>query len=285
MDVVYGYYQLYFVVVLLQLYLVFPFVLRLLRRSRHHIVVMVVSGLFALLLAADLHSTQYFGAVGEATRWIASKWPWARDPLTYQEQFVAGILVALHFDQVRQFVERWYRQIILGAVLIGVIATMWYLVAVWTGSTPGRASDLYQPVAFLWFTAAVAALECATWLWYRRVANRHTTRFKYLSAEYLAGLTGGIFFCHVLFINLVRSALDNSGFASHLGWAGTVGVTLVVTLSVSALFTSLMLRTPLRWVLCGPVRAEQRAHLDVPEGEWPDPLPRPASSAPEPVPA
>ena len=43
---VFGYYQLYFVVVLLQLYLVFPLLLRLLRASKHHVAVMVVSLLF-----------------------------------------------------------------------------------------------------------------------------------------------------------------------------------------------------------------------------------------------
>jgi peptidoglycan/LPS O-acetylase OafA/YrhL len=283
-DLVFGYYQLYFVVVLLQLYLVFPLVLRLIRASRHHIAVMVVSGAFALLLAADLHYTQYFGAVGHATRSIESVWPFARDLLTYQEQFIAGILVALHFDQVRRFVERWYRQIIAGAVLIGIIATMWYLVAVWTGSGTGRASDLYQPVAFLWFTAAVAALECATWIWYRRKTSMRAARFRFMSAEYLAGLTGGIYLCHVLFINLVRSALGASGIGPHLGWAGSVAVTFVVTISIAALFTSLILRTPLRWVLGGPVRADQRARLD----EWVErsghssSLPSPV---PEPIPA
>jgi peptidoglycan/LPS O-acetylase OafA/YrhL len=283
-DLVFGYYQLYFVVVLLQLYLVFPLVLRLIRASRHHIAVMVVSGAFALLLAADLHYTQYFGAVGHATRSIESVWPFARDLLTYQEQFIAGILVALHFDQVRQFVERWYRQIIAGAVLIGIIATMWYLVAVWTGSATGRASDLYQPVAFLWFTAAVAALECATWIWYRHKTSMRAARFRFMSAEYLAGLTGGIYLCHVLFINLVRSALGASGIGPHLGWAGSVAVTFVVTISIAALFTSLILRTPLRWVLGGPVRADERARLD----EWVEGSGQSSSSpppVPEPIPA
>ena len=50
--------------------------------------------LFALLLAADLHYTSSFGVVGQWTKDVASKWPWARNPITYQEQFVAGILVA-----------------------------------------------------------------------------------------------------------------------------------------------------------------------------------------------
>jgi peptidoglycan/LPS O-acetylase OafA/YrhL len=259
--VVYGYYQLYFAVVLLLLYLVFPPVLRAIRASSHHVAIMAASLLFALLLAADLHYTASFGAVGDWTRDIASKWPWARNPITYQEQFVAGILVALHWDQVRGFVERWYRQVIAGAVLMGIAATMWYLVAVWAGSTPGRASDLYQPIAFLWFTAAVAALECGAWMWFRRRARRPEREPRFFTAEYLAGLTGGIFFCHVLFINLVRSGLGATGLTPHLGWAGMVATTFVLTMGSAALFTALIVRTPLRWVLGGPVRAEQRARL------------------------
>jgi peptidoglycan/LPS O-acetylase OafA/YrhL len=261
---VFGYYQLYFVVVLFQLYLVLPLLLRLLRSSRHHVAVMVASGLFALALAADLHYTQYFGVVGSVTRSIGSVWPWSRDPITYQEQFVAGVLVALHFDEVRRFVERRWRQVIALGIAVGVVATMWYLVAVWAGSDTGRASDLYQPVAFLWFTAAVAALECGTWAWYRRQVRRagQPRRWPRLfSAEYLAGLTGGIFFSHVLFLNVIRSALGDSGIAPHLGWAGLVAVTFVLTIACAGVCTELLLLTPLRGTLTGPVRAEQRARL------------------------
>ncbi len=263
---VYGYYQLYFVVVLLQLYLVFPWLLRVLRKSTHHVTIMVGSLLFALLLAADLHYTQYFGAVGNATRSIASVWPWARDAITYQEQFVAGVLVALHFEEIRDFVERRWRAVIAVGVLVGVVATMWYLIAVWTGSDTGHASDLYQPVAFLWFTAAVAALECGTWAWYRRQVRRPGVRARWpriFTAEYLAGLTGGIFFCHVLFLNLIRAGLGDAGISAHLDWAALVALTFVLTMTCAAVCTGLLLLTPLRWVLTGPIRAEQRARLGV----------------------
>ena len=263
---VYGYYQLYFAVVLLQLYLVFPLLLRLLRRSTHHVAIMTVSLLFALLLAADLHYTQYFGVVGRITHSIASVYPWARDPITYQEQFVAGVLVALHFEEVKHFVERRWRAVIAAGVVMGVVATMWYLIAVWTGSDTGHASDLYQPVAFLWFTAAVAALECGTWAWYRRQVRRSASPRRwprFLTAEYLAGLTGGIFFCHVLFLNLIRTGLGDAGIAAHLDWAALVGLTFVLTMGAAALCTALLLHTPLRWVLTGPIRAEQRARLGV----------------------
>jgi hypothetical protein len=87
----------------------------------------------------------------------------------------------------------------------------------------------------------------------------HAPRF--LSAEYLAGLTGGIFLSHVLFINLVRTWLGDAGITPHLGWAGTVALTFLLTIGSAAVFTACILRTPLRWVLTGPVRAEQRCRL------------------------
>ncbi len=260
-ELEFGYYQLYFVIVLFQLYLVFPFLLRLLRASRHHARVMAVSALFALLLAADLHYPHAFGPVGRATFRLAAHWPWSRNILTYQEQFIAGVLVALHLDQVRTFIERWWRQVIALAAVIGGIAALWYLVAVWMGSDTGRASDLYQPIAFVWFTAAVAALECGTWRWYQRTRAGHSPRFRALSATELAGLTGGIFFGHVLVLNLLRSALGATGLRDHMGWIEIVAVLFVGSLLITGAATALVLRTRLRWVLGGPVRSEQRARL------------------------
>jgi peptidoglycan/LPS O-acetylase OafA/YrhL len=253
-DLVYGYYQLYFVVVLFQLYLVFPWLFRFLRARRHHWTIMAGSAAFALLLATDLHWPSAFGAVGHASVWIERYWPWSRELITYQEQFVAGILVALNLEQVSRFVARWYRMIIIGALAAGAGAALWYLGLVWSGSGTGRASDLYQPVAFLWFSAAVAGLECATWWWYRRTLAGHPPRFRALSAPYLASLTAGVYLSHVLFINLARSALKDTGIAPHLGWGGEVAVLFALTLGISAAFTALMLRTPFRRALGAPVR-------------------------------
>src|SRR3984957_1245641 len=76
----YGYYQLYFVVVLLLLYLFFPWVLRAVRASSHHVALMTGSLLFALLLAAALPSTSSFGVVGKWTLDVPSRGPWAAIP-------------------------------------------------------------------------------------------------------------------------------------------------------------------------------------------------------------
>ena len=270
----YGYYQLYFVVVLLLLYLVFPWVLRAVRASSHHVALMTGSLLFALLLAADLHYTSSFGVVGQWTLDVASKWPWARNPITYQEQFIAGILVALHFDQVRSFVERWYRQVIAGAVVMGVIATMWYLVAVWTGSPTGsrlgplptrglpvvhrrrggarvRRLDVVAPQRAPRGTHAQVPLSPVP----RRPDRRDLPLPRALHQPRPPGL-------------------GDAGITPHLGWAGTVGVTFVLTIGMCGALHRADVAHPLRWVLTGPVRAEQRARLG-PETLSP---PRPADA-------
>jgi surface polysaccharide O-acyltransferase-like enzyme len=79
------------------------------------------------------------------------------------------------------------------------------------------------------------------------------------SPAYLAGLTGGVFFAHTIFINLIRSELTTSGLRAHLPWEATVAILFVGTVSLTGVFVALVLRTPLRWVLGGPVRSEERA--------------------------
>jgi hypothetical protein len=137
----------------------------------------------------------------------------------------------------------------------------WYLVSVWNGTTTGAASDIYQPLAVVWCLVAIAGLYCWSWAW----EARHPTpelagkRRGLTSVAHLAELTAGIYFCHVLFINRIRLVLENTGLRTHLPFAATVGLLFVLTLAVSAAFITLVLRSPLRWVVGGPVRAEQRA--------------------------
>ncbi len=162
-------------------------------------------GLFALALAADLHYTQYFGVVGR------------RHPLDR-----IGLALGPGPHHLPGAVRGGGPgrpalrpgPAIRGAALApghrrsawssGVVATMWYLIAVWTGSDTGHASDLYQPVAFLWFTAAVAALECGTWAWYRRQVRR-ADRPRPLAPRLLGRVSGRSHRRHLL---LPRAVLE-----------------------------------------------------------------------------
>ena len=215
----------------------------------------------AILIGLFLHYPSWFSPLSGANQTINQIFPWGRDILVYQEFLVAGMLVAWHLDEVIGFVSRHYRRIFLVSGAMGVLMVLWYMISVWTGTTVERASDIYEPQAALWCLAAIAGIFTLSWWWQQGATGSHTSgvRRPLPSAAYLAGLTGGIFFAHTIFINLLRSALDWSGLAAHLPWYATVAILFVGTVATTGAFVALVLRTPLRWVLGGPVRSEERA--------------------------
>jgi hypothetical protein len=200
--------------------------------------------------------------------------------------------VAFHYERVLQFVQRWHRQILAVSAAVGVTTLVWYLVVIAQGATPASASDVYEPIAVLWSFGAITGLFVLSWRWDRRRARLALTRtaagspaaagssaagsssagsssagssaagrwgWRRLSITYLAELTGGFYLCHVLFINMVRAILySNLVGGTHLAWPLRTAIFYVGTAVVAVTFVSLIVRTPLRWVLGGPVRAEQR---------------------------
>jgi hypothetical protein len=189
--------------------------------------------------------------------------PWSRDLLTYQEFFVAGTLVALHFDDVCAFVRGHMRAILVVGGAVGGLMVLWYAVQVDVGTSLLRASDAYQPGAVLWYFAAIAAMFVVS-LWRQSQAKepRGPGRPDWTTSAGLAALTGGVWLSHNLFLTSLRTVLGATGLRSSLPWEATVGILFLGTVLISGTFVSLVLRTRLRWVLGGPVRARQRAEYD-----------------------
>ena len=102
---------------------------------------MAVSLGFALVLGFTLHYPGWFPALTDVGNALNSVVAWSRDLLTYQEFFVAGALVAVHFDEVGAFVSRHYRHIFVLSGAIGGLMGLWYAIEVDTGTSLLRASD------------------------------------------------------------------------------------------------------------------------------------------------
>ncbi len=256
-----GYSQLYAVIVIFQFYLVLPLLLRLLRATPRHLWIMTASLTFAVALGLDLHYPAWVPFVSHMTTAVNSVWPWARNLLMYQEFFVAGALVAFHFDQVIAFVAVHYRRIWFVTAIAGGLMVMWYSVQVATGNSVDRASEVSQPPAVIWCFAAIAGIFSLSWWWNQKVRLRRggSGERAFRSVGYAAALTGGIYFSHTLFITTIRSALAATGLRAHLSWEATVATFFFGTAITAGAFASLLLRTRLRWVLGGPDRAAQAA--------------------------
>jgi hypothetical protein len=255
-----GFSQMYFVIVIFEFYLFFPLLMKLLRIVDHRWI-LAGSLTFATLIGLFLHYPSWFSPLSGANQTINHDLPWSRNILVYQEFLIAGMLVGWHLNQVIGLVSRYYRRILLGTGAVGVLMVLWYMISVWTGTSVERASDIYEPQAALWCFSAIAGIFTLGWWSQHRTPESpiHSTRRTLPSAAYLAGLTGGIFFAHTIFINLIRSALTASGLAAHLPWVATVSILFVGTVASTGTFVAVVLRTPLRWVLGGPVRSEERA--------------------------
>jgi hypothetical protein len=166
-------------------------------------------------------------------------------------------------------------------VAVGVATLLWYVIDIWAGAGPGSASDIYQPIAVAWGFAATAGIFTLGWMWLQRRGQAELEgrpgwrdrgregrrglrgRIGRISMLHVAELTGGIFLCHVLFINLIRLGLYTPFIGgTDLDWPLKVLVFWVGTLTLAIIFVSLILRTPLRWVLGGPVREKQRREIN-----------------------
>ncbi len=258
-DVWYGYYQLYFVVVLVQLYVLLPFVVPLVVRARRVAVpVLVVSAALQLGMTGVSHYASWrVGALG-GLRNVDDVLLTSRVLLGYQFYVVAGLLAAVHARSLGTFVARHWRGIAATSGVLSVVAVGYYVLGLATGQTPGHASDLYQPVATVWFIGAIAGLCALGWRWAQAAARRPGGRGDRL-VTWGSDISGGMFFAHVLVLQLLLIGLDHTALQADAGWGAVSGVVFVGTVVGTAVLVDAGRRTPLRLALSGPDREAQRS--------------------------
>ena len=87
-----GYYQLYYLLVLLEFYALFPLCLILVRRTAgHHGLLLLASAAAQVVLVSAMHW-------GLAPAWMTGYWA-TREVTSYQFYLIAGMVMALHLDE------------------------------------------------------------------------------------------------------------------------------------------------------------------------------------------
>jgi peptidoglycan/LPS O-acetylase OafA/YrhL len=256
-------YHLYFLLVSMQVYLILPWLVRLVRATTcHHVTLLAASTVAQVAMLSFLHD----GVPAWVSRpgWVNAVVPYAEQALpSYLLYVVAGALAAVHIDRVQAWVLG-HGRMIGGAIAAGAVLTEGcYLAQLAIGSAPTHASEVLQPVMAAWAPLMTLGLLAVG---LRYASTRRPGPASRAVAEG-ARISFGVFLVHPLVITWLLGTWYGV-FASGLGqpWLSIVLWPAVVLISVMAV--EVVAYTPLSLPLTGRHRT---------------PLPRRASSSSGPL--
>jgi surface polysaccharide O-acyltransferase-like enzyme len=242
-------YQLYFLLVSLQAYLLLPLLIRLVKRTRgHHVRLFAASAVLQLVLTELIQATilHVQGAARVAEAHADVYLP------TYQLYFLTGALAAWHLPRLQAWVESHGR--VVAAALVGGAAVM--MTAYWL-QVPSygaqEAQNVLQPAEVVWSLAVALALY---WLGSRYAARPQTGP---LHTFFSVGsrLSFGVYLIHPLVLDLLLRHGFAAGRKQVLPAAAATVVLVVVGVVVATVATALLQRTPLAALLTGREPKEQ----------------------------
>lgn len=249
-DLLYGgaMYHLYFLLVTMQLYLVFPLLLAFVRRTAHIAGrVLIVVG---IANAAWLAVIQWVPAPAGPSAWL---WHHAYEILpSYAVYVMAGCYAAVHLQSMQRWVQRHGRSMVWWSLACAVAAVVAYGLQLPTVA-PRTAAAVLQPANLLTSAAALGLLYLLGTRWASGPRKRQST------IAVLSDASFGVYLAHPLILELLTEhGLGNAGqimtpgLATVLALAGAIVGGLAVTLAAR--------RTPLSLALAGrPWRTSRAA--------------------------
>jgi peptidoglycan/LPS O-acetylase OafA/YrhL len=179
-----AYYHMYFLLVTMQVYLLFPLLVALVKATRrwHWL---LASLAFAVQLTISAMDAYKPGSL----HWINL----FSNVINYQAFVIGGAVAAYHADAVLRWVRVHARLIVIVTVLSAAAAIGGYVVQLQWGYSAYRAATAFQPIVIAWSAVAtVALLAIGAWWVDRRPDAAHST------LDYLSDRSFGVFLAHPL---------------------------------------------------------------------------------------
>jgi len=247
-----GYYQLYFLLVIMQFCLVFPLVLLLLRRTRnHHGLVVAVAALAQVALTIAMHWNLLPAVMIKSGQ---------QDALSYLLYLVGGCVVAFHLDQVHAWVCGHARLIVALTAAAALAAEgVYFLAANGVTTVLGSGNDPFQPSVIPFNIGAVTCGYLAG------VALVKPQRSRRVRAAVLSGSENayGIYLSHMLFITTLTWA-GWGQLSAVVPWPVLCLATVAIVIACGAALTGVLARTPLAVPLTGRTRVPWRRPRPLP---------------------
>jgi peptidoglycan/LPS O-acetylase OafA/YrhL len=248
-------FQLYYILLTIQFYLLFPLLLILLPLlDRHRWLVLGVSAaLEVVILALDYHVVQVSPvAATPLGAWFDQYQD--RFVLLYQFYFVLGALCALHLHRLRAFTLQHGRLIgvLMAATVLAYCARYAYVVGVAHGDVD-RAIAVLQPIVVPYSVAAIAFLWWIACRWAWGGGSGAAPRARPAGSAVwrtLADASFGIYLVHPLFITF---AIDHVApkVPAIVPEPARVALVWLIAVAGSSALTVTLMRTPLLSRLVG----------------------------------
>jgi peptidoglycan/LPS O-acetylase OafA/YrhL len=240
-----GYYHLYFLLVLLEFYVIFPLVFTLLRRHpSSHLLVMV----FALLWQIFW---DYLVRHGHPSFVLSGKIE-TRLVFSYPLYLLGGVVAAFHLDALHDWLRRHVRTVVVGTVASAVVPLLIdafhrrlhvppYLV-------PGG-----NPFSPLVIPYDVGAIFCVYLFGVYLVSPRRSSRTRAITQSG-SDAAYGIYLSQIVWIVFLHRWAHAWGISRHVPWPVLLLVVVVVAYLAGFLFSALVARTPLARAVVGRSR-------------------------------
>lgn len=249
-------YHLYFLLISMQIYLLFPLIRSLIRKTMgHHGLLLAGAGVLQMSTWCAIAFTDPQSPVLA----VVHEHAWKTLP-TYAFFAAAGALCAYHFDRV----DGWFRShvpLVLALCAIGATISIGAYTAVTDpGHVPDIAASPVNPATLPWHVAAIAVLYLIGTAWNDRRGDG--TGWVGRAVDFGSLRAFGVFAAHPLVIDLVHKAGLGTWLFSAFPESSIVRSTIlfVAVLAGSLVLVETLLRTPLSKQLM----ARPRVNLGVP---------------------
>ncbi|MCL8207351.1 MAG: acyltransferase [Actinomycetia bacterium] len=243
-----AWFHLYYLLVTMQIYLAFPLLLWLVRRTEgHHRTLLVVAGVFDLVLFGVY---QYWA--GPLAAWLPGWLRWVVSLrgqvfFTYEFFLVLGALAAVHYRAVAAWVAAHGRLVAL--LFVGSLVAMWAAFAVGVlvfHQSVAFASGVLQPLMVPYAAAVIGGLF---WLGLKWAERRARWPRGSALVSLVADLSFGIYLVHPWFLQQIATYLvPQVGALTRLV---VTPATVLLTFAVATLAVRLIAATPLSVYLIG----------------------------------
>lgn len=227
---------LYYLLVSIQLYLIFPLFVRFMRKvERWHVWVLIASFLVEVLLMWWDQVYLENLIPGRYPLWLHLLIQYRdRNVFIYEFWFVAGAVAAVHYDKLKAFMQR--RASVVVGLLLGMLLMLWVHFVVQRlifHDTEALVDLVLQPIMVPYSAAVTLALLGTGLLW---ANNRRRSGMKRVSAfiEMAAKASFGVFLIHPLALHFVEVIVYRWHPSSALReWLTPVAIILVYLVSIA----------------------------------------------------